>query len=97
MNLVATSSDQFHRVVFDARLNIELQEGYLITLLFATEDVVNKWPPMLLPDLPGLAEKVRDEMETEKIGVNFVIKKSTSSVRQKSTGNAHGSSPPDES
>ncbi|KAJ4179570.1 hypothetical protein NW767_014582 [Fusarium falciforme] len=70
-------------VMFDARLSIELKKGYVIAFLFATEDVVAKWPPMLLPDLPGLAEKVRNEMESDKIGVNFVIDKPTSNARPK--------------
>ena len=70
-------------MIFDARLGIELKKGYVIAFLFATEDVVSKWPPMLLPDLPGLAEKVRNEMESDKIGVNFVIDKPMSTARPK--------------
>lgn len=59
--------------MLDARLGIELKERYVISFLFATEDVFAKWPPMFLPNFPKLREKVR-EMESPEIGVNFAFK-----------------------
>ncbi|CAG9949751.1 unnamed protein product [Clonostachys rosea f. rosea IK726] len=61
------------RVMIDARLSLELKECYIISFVFATEDVVAKWPPMYLPNLPILKEKV-DKMETPDIGVNFAFR-----------------------
>ncbi|KAF5969556.1 hypothetical protein FCOIX_10818 [Fusarium coicis] len=60
-------------VIFDGRLCIELQEGYVIALVLATEDVVGRWPPMKLTNFPGLAEKIQKDMESDDIGVNFEI------------------------
>jgi hypothetical protein len=60
--------------MFDARLGLELNEGYAITFLFATENVVATWPPMYLPNLPRLKEKVRNEMDSPEIGVNFAFR-----------------------
>lgn len=61
------------RILSDARVGIEMEEGYVISFLFATEDVVAKWPPMFLPNDPRLKEKVRNEMESSDIGVNFAF------------------------
>lgn len=45
-------------------------KGYAITFEFATVDIVERWPKLIFPNLPGLAERVA-EMETSKIGLNF--------------------------
>jgi len=60
-------------VTFDARTCMEIQRGYALTFLFATEDVLSTWPPMYLPNLPRLREKV-SEMETAEVGVNFAFR-----------------------
>lgn len=60
-------------MILDARLGLELKQGYAITFVFATEDVLGKWPAMFLPNLPLLKQKVRDEMESPDIGVNFAF------------------------
>ncbi|KAI8663479.1 hypothetical protein NCS57_00949000 [Fusarium keratoplasticum] len=59
-------------VILDARLGRETRAGYAITVTFMIEDLVTGLPKMVLPNLPGLKEKVA-EMESEKIGVNFAF------------------------
>ena len=39
------------RTIFDARIGFEIMEGYAITFEFATIDVVETWPKMILPGL----------------------------------------------
>lgn len=68
-----TGSKIFHRVTFDARTCVEIQRGYALTFLFATEDVLSTWPPMYLPNLTMLHDKV-SEMESSEIGVNFAFR-----------------------
>jgi hypothetical protein len=48
------------RTIFDARIGFELKEGYAITFKFATIDVVEHWPKMILPSSPELIQKVGD-------------------------------------
>ncbi|KAI8710401.1 hypothetical protein NCS52_01576700 [Fusarium sp. LHS14.1] len=62
--------------IFDARVGFEIKLGYAITFEFATVDVVEKWPKMILPNTPKLAEKVAD-MERPKIRLNFEFRDST--------------------
>ncbi|KAI1496548.1 hypothetical protein F5X99DRAFT_422024 [Biscogniauxia marginata] len=64
-------------VLFDARINLEIKQGFAITFVFATEDVLAKWPPMTLPNLPALQRKVYEELESKKVGVNFAFGRST--------------------
>ncbi|KAK1973279.1 hypothetical protein LZ30DRAFT_744034 [Colletotrichum cereale] len=59
--------------ILDARLRFEIKQGFAVTFVFATEDVLAKWPPMLLPNLLVLQQKVRDEMESPSVGVNFAF------------------------
>ena len=70
------------RVILDARLGREILEGYAITVIFMTEELLarSKVPKMLLPNLPGLKEKVAD-MQSEKIRLNFEFEDSTMSTR----------------
>lgn len=70
------------KVMVDARLGLELKQGYAITFVFATENVLNKWPPMFLPNLPELQQKVRNEMESPEIGVNFAFENTTRGTAQ---------------
>lgn len=67
------TSDKLLRVAFDARTCIEIQRGYALTFLFATEDVVSIWPPMYLPNVPRLRKKV-SEMRTNEVGANFAFR-----------------------
>ena len=70
---VFVCSDTACRVILDARLGFEIRQGYAITFMFATDDVLAAWPKMILPNLRMLIEKVAD-MESPKIGVNFEFK-----------------------
>lgn len=68
------------RVILDARIGREILEGYAITAIFMTEDLVSRFklPPMPLPSWPLLKDKV-SEMQ-EKCGavrLNFEFKAST--------------------
>lgn len=59
-------------MIRDPRLYIESQTGYVITFMFATEEVLADWPKILLLDLPESREKVAS-MESTKVGVNFAF------------------------
>ncbi|KAK1754138.1 hypothetical protein QBC47DRAFT_385845 [Echria macrotheca] len=74
--------DSHLRAIVDARLGLELKQGYAIAFVFATEDALNRLPPMFLPNLPTLKQKVRDEMESPDIGVNFAFGKTASGTSQ---------------
>jgi hypothetical protein len=74
--LSSVTPDNFHRVTFDARTCIEIKQGYALTFLFATEDVLSTTPPrppMYLPNIPRLRNKV-SEMESSEIGLNFAFR-----------------------
>lgn len=61
-------------VILDARVAREISEGYAITTIFTTEEVVKrfKMPPMVLPDLPGLRKDVEEMRKLcPKIKLNF--------------------------
>lgn len=59
-------------VIRDARLSVKIVEGYTITFIFATDDLVATWPKMLLPNTDALKDRVA-EMESPDIGVNFAF------------------------
>ncbi|KAJ5860645.1 uncharacterized protein N7529_007955 [Penicillium soppii] len=64
-------------VILDARLGFKIEQGYAITFLFATDEVIANWAKMTLPYSKGLEHKVRDlEMLSAKIGVNFTFNSS---------------------
>jgi hypothetical protein len=69
-----------YRTIFDARIGFELKEGYAITFEFATIDVVEKWPKMMLPSSAELIQKVGDmerDLENrkfQKIRMNFAFR-----------------------
>ncbi|KAK7994228.1 hypothetical protein PG991_015816 [Apiospora marii] len=70
-------------VALDARLSREICGGYAITVIFMTEDLVARFmlPPMPLPNLPGLKEKVAEmQKKTENIRLNFVFNDSARST-----------------
>ncbi|KAJ5556654.1 hypothetical protein N7513_001775 [Penicillium frequentans] len=61
-------------VILDARLGFQIEQGYAITFLFATDEVIANWAKMALPYSEGLEHKVRDlEMLSAKIGLNFTF------------------------
>ncbi|KJZ68229.1 hypothetical protein HIM_12380 [Hirsutella minnesotensis 3608] len=63
-------------VILDARLGCEIREGYAITIIFMSEDLVARFrpPPMRLRNLPGLKTKVAAMQElSQNIGLNFVF------------------------
>jgi hypothetical protein len=55
-------------------------EGYAITFEFATIDIIETWPKMILPGSPKLIQKVKDmqrDLENrrfQKIRMNFAFK-----------------------
>lgn len=59
-----------HRAILDGRVAFEIVNGYAITFEFATVDVLDIWPKMILPNTPGLAERVAG-MQGSKIRINF--------------------------
>lgn len=67
-------------VVLDARTRFESREGYQITGIFATDEVVQKWPPIVLQYSEETVE-LANSMQSEKIRVNFFIKRLTSSTQ----------------
>jgi len=85
-------NDSDLRVIVDARLGLELKQGYAIVFVFATQNVLNKWPPMFLPNLPTLQHKVRDEMESPEIGVNFAFEKTSGDTSQEVQSSAFADS-----
>ncbi|KAJ6001019.1 hypothetical protein N7481_001428 [Penicillium waksmanii] len=61
-------------VILDARLGFQIEQGYAITFLFATDEVIANWAKMSLPYSKGLEQKVRDlELLSAKIGLNFTF------------------------
>jgi hypothetical protein len=69
-------------VVLDARLGFQIEQGYAITFLFATNEVVANWAKMTLPYSEGLERKVRElEMLSTKIGHNFTFEGSGGTER----------------
>jgi hypothetical protein len=66
-------------VIRDARLCTEIKEGYAITFIFATDDVVATWPKLLLPNSPELIRAVV-KMETEHIKINFAVRDSAANT-----------------
>lgn len=61
-------------MILDARLGFQIEQGYAITFLFATDEVIANWAKMALPYSEGLEHKVRDlEMLSAKIGLNFTF------------------------
>jgi hypothetical protein len=71
-NTASLCSDTSRSAIFDARISFEIKQGYAITFEFATVDIVEKWPKMNLPYIPGLAQKVAD-MESSQIRINFAF------------------------
>ncbi|AEO57119.1 hypothetical protein MYCTH_2056329 [Thermothelomyces thermophilus ATCC 42464] len=61
-------------VILDARLGFEIKEGYAITFLYATDEVIANWAKIVLPYSKALVEKVSDmEKESTRIGLNFAF------------------------
>ncbi|KAK4071304.1 hypothetical protein Purlil1_13471 [Purpureocillium lilacinum] len=56
--------------ILDGRVGFEIKKGYAITFEFATVDILDKWPKLILPNTPGLAERVAG-MQSSMIRVNF--------------------------
>lgn len=68
-------------MILDARLGFQIEQGYAITFLFATDEVIANWAKMSLPYSKGLEQKVRDlEMLSAKIGLNFTFEGSGGST-----------------
>ena len=66
-----------YRVILDARLGREIREGYAITAIFTSEELVARFelPQMLLPDSPGLRKKITEMQEqSQNIRLNFTFK-----------------------
>lgn len=64
-------------MILDARLGFQIEQGYAITFLFATDEVIANWAKMTLPYSKELEHKVRDlEMQSAKIGLNFTFENS---------------------
>jgi len=59
-------------VILDARICFEMEQGYAITFMFATDEVLKAWPKMILPNSRMLIANVAN-MESPKIGVNFAF------------------------
>lgn len=58
----------------DARLGFEIRNGYAVTFMFGTEDVVASWPKITLPNSAALVEKVEVmEHRSETIGLNIAF------------------------
>jgi hypothetical protein len=67
-------------VILDARLGFQIEQGYAITFLFATDEVIANWAKMALPYSKGLEHEVRDlEKLSAKIGLNFTFERSDGS------------------
>ena len=63
-----------YRVIADARIGFHIIQGYAITFIFGTEDVVAKWVKMTLPYSEVLQEIVhRMQADTPNIGFNFMF------------------------
>jgi len=61
-------------VILDARLGFQIERGYAITFLFATDEVVTKWAKIVLPYSAGLERRVAAiEALSTKIGFNFTF------------------------
>jgi len=68
-------------VILDARVGFEIKQGYAITFLFATDDVITKWAKIVLPSSEGLRQKVAEmEKESTRIGLNFAFEGSVGSI-----------------
>jgi hypothetical protein len=65
-------SNIFTRVVRDARLYTETITGYVCTYIFATDEVIARWPPIEVPDSQEFRQKAFD-MKSPTIGVNFSV------------------------
>jgi hypothetical protein len=65
------------RVIFDPRIWLEYDKGYIIAVQFGTEELVKRWVKMTLPDLPEVKAKLADmEKDLErkgKIRLNFIF------------------------
>ncbi|KAF9730011.1 hypothetical protein PMIN06_012490 [Paraphaeosphaeria minitans] len=59
-------------VIHDGRTFTQIKTGYGITFQFATDDVIQKWPKITVPNSTDLVRKVVN-MESAKIKVNFAI------------------------
>lgn len=77
--MLQSCADRGCRVILDARLGFETKQGYAITFMFATDEVLTGWPKMVLPNSPGLVGKVVD-MDSPKIGMNFAFKNLAGSI-----------------
>ncbi|UPX17092.1 uncharacterized protein EKO05_0007468 [Ascochyta rabiei] len=66
-------------MIRDPRLFIEIRRGYTITFLFATEEVLARWPKILLLDLPEIRERVA-HMESMRVGMNIVFQGPASAI-----------------
>jgi hypothetical protein len=75
--IAVACSNISHRIIFDARIGFEIKKGYAITFEFATINVVEKWPKMILPSSLELIQKVADmesDLVNRKIRMNFVFR-----------------------
>ncbi|KAJ5111751.1 hypothetical protein NUU61_001381 [Penicillium alfredii] len=69
-------------VILDARLGFQIEKGYAITFLFATDEVIANWAKMTLPYSVGLEQKVKNlEILSANIGLNFKFEGSGSTER----------------
>lgn len=61
-------------VILDARVCFEIKQGYTMTFMFATEDVLVKWRKIVLPNSTILRNQVAEiENISPKIGLNFAF------------------------
>lgn len=87
------SDDDHLKMIVDARLGLELKKGYAIAFVFATEDALNRWPPMFLPNVSTLKQKVQDEMDSPDVGVNFAFEKTASGQTTRSFSDSDPKTP----
>lgn len=57
-------------VILDSRVDYEMKEGYVITFVFATDDIIENWSKMKVP--AKLEQKVAS-MQSEIIRVNYEL------------------------
>lgn len=63
------------RMILDARTSFEIREGYQITCIFVTEELIRDWPKIIVPDSQELT-RLANSMQSPKIKINFEVKSS---------------------